>query len=265
MVQFCCVVGCGNRSNREIKGFYRLPHVPKRCDKTSLKADILNERRKQWLMNINREDLKYGDACYSPGYIRVCSDHFVSGEPSDWSDVHNIDWAPTVNMRVENKRKQQKDPRRGKAKPETKIKRTMRVRYFELKKEMLGIVKKDTKIKKEPIVRPTKMNDAEIKGRTTFSPLIHRITTDCIVVSDGEEQIKDTEDDGIIIDDIVKEEEEQSGGTEDAGIIIEDIIKEKGGQIRDTEDGGIIIEDIIKENEEEQIRDTESRIISDSS
>lgn len=38
-------------------------------------------RKKQWLMNINREDLKNdGDAAYSTGYIRVCSDHFVCGK-----------------------------------------------------------------------------------------------------------------------------------------------------------------------------------------
>lgn len=40
-------------------------------------------RRKQWLMNINREDLKDGDAAYSTGYIRVCSEHFVSGKIID--------------------------------------------------------------------------------------------------------------------------------------------------------------------------------------
>ena len=80
MVQFCCVVGCANRSNRDNKQFFRLPNVPKKCDKLSIKADIIMNRRKQWLMNINREDLKNGDAAYSPGYIRVCSDHFISGK-----------------------------------------------------------------------------------------------------------------------------------------------------------------------------------------
>lgn len=83
MVQFCCVEGCGNRSNRDNKQFFRLPLVPKKCDNLSFKADIIMNRRKQWLMNINREDLKDGDAAYSTGYIRVCSEHFVSGKIID--------------------------------------------------------------------------------------------------------------------------------------------------------------------------------------
>lgn len=80
MVQFCCVVGCGNRSNRERKKFYRLPHIPKSLDVASPKALLISKRRSQWLLNIARVDLKDGDSAYSPGYIRVCSDHFYTGE-----------------------------------------------------------------------------------------------------------------------------------------------------------------------------------------
>lgn len=33
------------------------------------------------------------------GNARVCSDHFVTGRPSDATDVDSQDWAPSINLR----------------------------------------------------------------------------------------------------------------------------------------------------------------------
>jgi len=43
---------------------------------------------------ISREDLDTNNL----GQYRVCSNHFVSGEPSDLTDWTNCDWLPTVWM-----------------------------------------------------------------------------------------------------------------------------------------------------------------------
>lgn len=146
MVQFCCVVGCGSRSTRERKKFFRLPIVPKFC-KNEEKIELLLRRRKQWLDNIDRIDLKDGDYNYSPGYIRVCSDHFCTGMPSKFTDVVNPDWAPTVNMG------------RGVA----RIKGTIR------KKEMFGIYssRKSKHATQRPRSRekPKEVDAAEIEKR----------------------------------------------------------------------------------------------------
>ena len=88
MVNFCAVVGCGNRSDRD-KGikFFRLPFVITHQGKQT--HDLSKKRRELWLAWIHREDL--GPEKYS--YTRVCSRHFITGEPKDLYDETNPDWA----------------------------------------------------------------------------------------------------------------------------------------------------------------------------
>ena len=87
MVNVCAVVGCANRSDRE-KGvrFFCLPSViTHQGEKTH---DLSKKRRDLWLARIHREDLepeKYP-------YTRICSRHFITGEPSDLYDETNPDW-----------------------------------------------------------------------------------------------------------------------------------------------------------------------------
>ena len=72
MVNFCAIVGCGKRSNRD-KGtsFFRIPteisHQGKRTH------ELTKKRRLLWLARIHRADLK------PASYTRVCSNHFVTG------------------------------------------------------------------------------------------------------------------------------------------------------------------------------------------
>ena len=85
MVNFLAVVGCTNSSDRE-KGvrFFRLPSM-------ITHHDLSKKRRDLWLARIHREDVepeKYP-------YTRICSRHFITGEPSDLYDEPNPDWAPS--------------------------------------------------------------------------------------------------------------------------------------------------------------------------
>ena len=74
MVNFCAVFGCSNRSNREKNwSFYCLPAIITRLN--DKKHELSRERRATWLARIRREDL-----ASDPGeFVRVCSDHFMSG------------------------------------------------------------------------------------------------------------------------------------------------------------------------------------------
>ena len=74
MVNYCRVLGCHNRSDRETdRQYYRLPEIITReGEKTQ---HLSTERRRLWLANLNQDftgkNLKN---------IRVCSDHFISSE-----------------------------------------------------------------------------------------------------------------------------------------------------------------------------------------
>ncbi|XP_047433924.1 uncharacterized protein LOC125003789 isoform X2 [Mugil cephalus] len=79
----CCVVGCRNRrtkvSDTKLK-FYRIP----------TNTECHQGRRKLWLDAIKREN--WTEAAI--GNARVCSAHFISGEPS--MSKHSPDFAPSV-------------------------------------------------------------------------------------------------------------------------------------------------------------------------
>ena len=73
MVNFCAIIGYGNRSDRDKEvSFYRLPapitHQGKKTEELSEK------RRALWISRIHR-------ANFMPsGHTRVCSRHFVGGK-----------------------------------------------------------------------------------------------------------------------------------------------------------------------------------------
>jgi len=87
----CCIVGCNNRSDRgpafrrnlcpkrdgeHNVSFYRIPAIIR--DRNQLELDLSTRRRDGFLAAISRKDLDMNDL----GKYRVCSNHFVSGEPS---------------------------------------------------------------------------------------------------------------------------------------------------------------------------------------
>uniref|UniRef100_UPI00358E3415 THAP domain-containing protein 1-like n=1 Tax=Myxine glutinosa TaxID=7769 RepID=UPI00358E3415 len=91
MVNFCCVVGCSNRSNRDKDvSFYCIPTVLERQGDHA--AKLSKERRERWLSNIKRKG-------YEPAKSsRVCSEHLVRGKPAHLHDIANPDWTPTQKM-----------------------------------------------------------------------------------------------------------------------------------------------------------------------
>ncbi|XP_078382409.1 uncharacterized protein LOC144665109, partial [Oculina patagonica] len=93
MVNFCAVFGCSNRSNRDKdRSYYRLPALITRSNER--KQALSRERRATWLARIRREDLSSNQG----EFVRVCSDHFITGKPSSIYDKNNPDWAPSQNL-----------------------------------------------------------------------------------------------------------------------------------------------------------------------
>ena len=75
MVNFCGIVGCGNRADRDKgKSFYRIPGI---INQQGPEAEQRSKhRREKWLALISREDLKEEKL----PYVRVCNDHFAGGK-----------------------------------------------------------------------------------------------------------------------------------------------------------------------------------------
>ena len=74
IVNFCAVLGCSNRSNREKdKGYCRIPAIVSRSKPKKQALSV--ERRATWLARLRREDL----AADATAFNRVCGDHFISG------------------------------------------------------------------------------------------------------------------------------------------------------------------------------------------
>ena len=93
MVNFCACVGCSNRGDRnKEKSFYRLATLiihqgePTRA--------LSEQRQRKSLSAIRRLDIKPTNYQHT----RVCSDHFISGNPSLLYDSINPDWVPSINL-----------------------------------------------------------------------------------------------------------------------------------------------------------------------
>ncbi len=98
MVNFCAMIGCGNRGMRDKKSFFRLPAV---IEKEGDKTRTLSEKRRNcWLAAINRGDLKPENY----PYMRICSDHFINGKPACLYDESNPDWVPSLKLGYGKKR-----------------------------------------------------------------------------------------------------------------------------------------------------------------
>ena len=73
MTRSCAVLGCSNRSNREVdKSYYR---VPKEVVHKGAKVQKISKRRREkWLSNLSLS------SCGAKSkHARICSDHFVKG------------------------------------------------------------------------------------------------------------------------------------------------------------------------------------------
>ncbi|XP_055509316.1 uncharacterized protein LOC129707898 isoform X1 [Leucoraja erinacea] len=100
MVNFCAVLNCANRGDRERHlSYFRIPKVRRNDGKE--KREVKGQQQLKWLANIGRTDIKIEKIAN----YRVCCLHFINKQPAAWNNVTNPDWAPTVNMGRNVKRK----------------------------------------------------------------------------------------------------------------------------------------------------------------
>ena len=91
----CLIVGCGNKTGKiqptiEKVSFFRVPRIV--VNQGEYMEELTSERRRRWIPAISRENVT--DCILESD--RVCSKHFVSGEPAkDWVRF-NVDWFPTL-------------------------------------------------------------------------------------------------------------------------------------------------------------------------
>lgn len=89
----CLFVDCHSRSGRDKDiSFFRVPSIVTNHGEEAEELSL--ERRTQWIAAISRDDLTEQILKND----RVCSRHFVSGQPAKDFDKFNIDWVPTLNL-----------------------------------------------------------------------------------------------------------------------------------------------------------------------
>ncbi len=94
MVNFCAIIGCSNRGDTcSNKRFFRLPAVISHQGQVT--HDLSKKRREEWIARIHREDVT---ALSNLSHIRICSDHFMNGEPSALYDNTSPDWIPSLQL-----------------------------------------------------------------------------------------------------------------------------------------------------------------------
>lgn len=108
----CLIVGCGNKTGKirptaEKVSFFHVPRVV--VNQGEYMEELTAERRRRWISAMSREDLT--DSILEND--RVCSEHFVSGEPAkDWNRF-NVNWFPTLCLG--HSKQQLKDPEAAEA------------------------------------------------------------------------------------------------------------------------------------------------------
>ncbi|XP_062576036.1 uncharacterized protein LOC134237904 [Saccostrea cucullata] len=129
MVNFCAIIGCSNTAGRDKVSFYRLPAIiNNQGEKT---YELSEKRRRMWLSRISRADL----APSSYPYVRICSDHFVTGKPSSLYQDCDPDWAPSKNLGHQKSQPVQPTPDRT-----IRIKgRVEKKKYFEAARSLISL------------------------------------------------------------------------------------------------------------------------------
>ena len=89
----CVVVGCSSKSGKHKGlGFFRIPKITNQGEE---QEELTIRRRNEWISAASRDDATNKRVLESE---RVCSKHFVFGEPApDWDQFH-VDWVPTVAL-----------------------------------------------------------------------------------------------------------------------------------------------------------------------
>lgn len=89
----CCVIGCSKRSDRDKDvSFFRIPSATNYYGEHEYQ--IRKKRQDGYLAAISRQDIDV----HSLEKYRICSRHFVCGEPAALHDVDNPAWLPTLHL-----------------------------------------------------------------------------------------------------------------------------------------------------------------------
>ena len=93
----CLIVGCANKTgkssgDKEKTIFFKVPRVI--TTQGEFFEELTSTRRRRWITAISRDDLT--EVILEND--RVCSKHFVSGEPAKEWDRFNVAWIPTQNL-----------------------------------------------------------------------------------------------------------------------------------------------------------------------
>ena len=89
----CVVFGCSKRSGRDKDvRFFRIPKILTKGS-SNLK-ELSKKRRAGFIAAISREDITEKILVND----RICSRHFISGQPAALKDNTNPDWLPTLNL-----------------------------------------------------------------------------------------------------------------------------------------------------------------------
>ncbi|WAR30107.1 hypothetical protein MAR_003675 [Mya arenaria] len=92
MVNSCSVFKCHNKANKsDNRKFFRLPEIILHQDDRT--RELSTERRRSWLARLGQDFTGK-----NLSNIRVCSDHFISGQKSALYGRENPDWAPSINL-----------------------------------------------------------------------------------------------------------------------------------------------------------------------
>lgn len=97
MPNFCAVVGCHSRGDRDKNKFFRIPTIPKRGHPEIIACKTV--RRSKYIEALRRTDLTETKLKYAS----ICDRHFISGRPAGTTDMFNPYWVPSQEMGYEPK------------------------------------------------------------------------------------------------------------------------------------------------------------------
>lgn len=95
----CFVLGCGSIREKGGKtSFFAFP-MPQ-AKYPAQRNELTRQRQEKWKEVLKMHDRETPERRYRS--ILVCSRHFVSGKPSEWSVKDDVDWVPTKNLERKN-------------------------------------------------------------------------------------------------------------------------------------------------------------------
>lgn len=152
--------------------------------------ELTTERRRRWISAISREDLS--DSILAND--RVCSKHFVSGEPAkDW-DRFNVDWFPTLCLG--HSKQQLKDPEEAAARSQRAAERRKRRAELleeEIKEKMQKIDEPGEAVEEIPFSEEPMMGENVEQDRATDAEQANSEIQDQTKTLDSEQTTVETQ------------------------------------------------------------------------